>query len=61
MIAIPNPLYCAISVPSATPSTFIPKPNTKPRLAAMFTTFCTMAIYIGKREFCIPIYQPANP
>ena len=53
-----NPLYWAVSVPKATPSTFIPHPNTSKVLAAMFTTFCTMAMSMGVREFCMPINHP---
>ena len=56
-----RPAYWAISVPNATPSTFIPSTNTKHRLATIFTIFCAIAINIGKREFCIPINQPAKP
>ena len=56
-----RPAYWAISVPNATPSTFIPSTNTKHRLAAIFTIFCVIAINIGKREFCIPMNQPAKP
>ena len=53
-----KPAYCAVSVPMATPSTFIPHPNTSNVLAQMFTMFCTMATAIGVREFCMPISQP---
>ena len=27
----------------------------------IFTIFCVIAIYIGKREFCIPMNQQAKP
>ena len=53
-----KPAYCAVSVPKATPSTFIPHPNTRKVLAQMLTTFCTMATAIGDREFCMPMNHP---
>ena len=39
--------YWAISVPKATPSTFIPKKQTRLRLAMMLTMFCVMAMYLS--------------
>ena len=27
----------------------------------MFTMFCVMAMYMGMREFCMPIYHPERP
>ena len=53
-----KPAYCAISVPKATPSIFIPKPKTSVSEASMFTMFCMMEMNMGIRVFCIPINQP---
>ena len=39
-----SPAYCAVNVPMATPSIFIPNPYTRRRLTAMFTIFCVMAV-----------------
>ena len=47
-----------MSVPKATPSTLSPRPNTSNVLAPMFIMFCVMAINIGTREFCMPMYHP---
>ena len=58
---MPSPAYCATSVPKATPSTFIFSTNTKNRLAAILTMFWVMAMNIGKREFCMPMYHPVKP
>ena len=46
------------AVPRAMPSTFMSSRKTKERLAAMLTTFCVMAMNMGKREFCIPMNHP---
>ena len=27
----------------------------------MLTMFCVMAMYMGMREFCIPMYHPESP
>ena len=56
-----RPAYWAISVPRATPSTFIPNTYTRLRLAAMFTTFCIIEMNIGMRVFCMPMNQPVSP
>ena len=34
------------------------QPKTKMRERSMLETFCTTATHMGRREFCIPTYQP---
>ena len=53
-----KPAHCAISVPDATPSIFIPRQYTNNRDTSMFTTFCVMEMIIGIFVFCIPTNHP---
>lgn len=42
-----RPVYCAVTIPSATPLMPNPRTYTKNRLAAMFTRFCVIATTMG--------------
>ncbi len=53
-----KPLYCAITVPNATPLMSQWNTSTKSRLQTMFTQLRKMAIHMGSREFCMPINHP---
>lgn len=55
---IARPKYWAISVPTAIPTKPNPKQKTESKLMSTFTTFIETAIYMVKREFCIPMYHP---
>ena len=56
--AITAPLHCAMSVPRATPSICILKPNTSTSEATILMMFCVIDTTIGVRVSCIPINQP---
>ena len=47
-----------MSVPSATPSIFMPKPKTKTSETTMLMMFCAIDTTIGVRVSCIPMNQP---
>ena len=53
-----SPLYCAMTVPRATPRMSQFSTITKMRLQTMLTMLSMMAIHIGSREFCMPINHP---
>ena len=57
-LAKQNPIYCAMTVANATPSTVIPSLLTKTRFSAMLTRFTRIVRNIGYRAFCKPRNVP---
>ena len=55
-----SPSHWADNVPHATPSTFIPKTNTRKRLTAIFEMFIRNETIIGALAFFIPRNHPVN-
>ena len=56
--AITAPLHWAMSVPRATPSICILKPNTNTSEATILMMFCVIDTTIGVRVSCMPMNQP---
>ena len=36
-------------------------PKANQRLQSVWMMFTVMAVHIGNRAFCMPVYQPLNP